>query len=412
MKSFIQKAVVVLIVVAYAGHGVLWAQTNGQLYFVTGLATPKHPIQVPSSVFAVDSIRQITTKVTDLVDDSKGSDFVIVDHDLRIVVIGSPNVRPTRLVIIGMDAPARVRSIPIAYEGSLIESFLFKAPERVLQALFTSSSNRRKLVGVDLRDGTAHELLWDDYRFVRTEGFWSPGDLHGYLSAFPKDGRVHIYPTFGSAELGVQLPANFTSQPGESFLLDVNNDDMIVIGRYRKDQSVGDGGVHVLAVYDKKGQTWQDVTVAGAGASVRGFGPWLAVGRAERKRPAPKGPFEVDPRIERESPGRVFRNTVVNPKGREREQTSVDGLFKEVPFYFPGELHLYNVRSRKTYTIRTDQGDSEVLLVDADTVYYRVNDTLYKAAIGNDAIEDRIKIVTDDNVPLAHWLFFGPHVAQ
>ncbi len=379
MKSFIQKAVVVLIVVAYAGHGVLWAQTNGQLYFVRGLATPKHPIQVPSSVFAVDSIRQITTKVTDLVDDSKGSDFVIVDHDLRIVVIGSPNVRPTRLVIIGMDAPARVRSIPIAYEGSLIESFLFKAPERVLQALFTSSSNRRKLVGVDLRDGTAHELLWDD---------------------------------FGSAELGVQLPANFTSQPGDSFLLDVNNDDMIVIGRYRKDQSVGDGGVHVLAVYDKKGQTWQDVTVAGAGASVRGFGPWLAVGRAERKRPAPKGPFEVDPRIERESPGRVFRNTVVNPKGREREQTSVDGLFKEVPFYFPGELHLYNVRSRKTYTIRTDQGDSEVLLVDADTVYYRVNDTLYKAAIGNDAIEDRIKIVTDDNVPLAHWLFFGPHVAQ
>ena len=160
MMSFIQKAVVVLIVVAYPGQGVLWAQTNGQLYFVTGLATPKHPIQVPSSVFAVDSIRQITTKVTDLVDDSKGSDFVIVDHDLRIVVIGSPNVRPTRLVIIGMDAPARVRSIPIAYEGSLIESFLFKAPERVLQALFTSSSNRRKLVGVDLRDGTAHELLW------------------------------------------------------------------------------------------------------------------------------------------------------------------------------------------------------------------------------------------------------------
>ena len=70
------------------------------------------------------------------------------------------------------------------------------------------------------------------------------------------------------------------------------------------------------------------------------------------------------------------------------------------------------MRSRKTYTIRTDQGDSEVLLVDADTVYYRVNDTLYKAAIRNDAIEDRIKIVTDDNVPLAHWLFFGPHVAQ
>jgi hypothetical protein len=54
-----------------------------------------------------------------------------------------------------------------------------------------------------------------------------------------------------------------------------------------------------------------------------------------------------------------------------------------------GELSLFNIRTDKKYTIDTGQGDSEILLIDGETVYYRVNDSVYKARIGAAAINAR-----------------------
>jgi hypothetical protein len=85
-------------------------------------------------------------------------------------------------------------------------------------------------------------------------------------------------------------------------------------------------------------------------------------------------------------------------------------MFQFVPFQFPGELYLYNIQSHRKYTIKTGQGDSEILLVDGDTVYYRVrvNDTLYKARLGATAVDDPVKMATGSDVQLAHWAFLGP----
>ncbi len=85
MKRFLLvRKIVVTVMFVICACVASWAQARGQLYFVTGLATPKYTIQVPSSVFAVNPAIQISTKVTDLVDHSQGSDFVVVDHDHRV----------------------------------------------------------------------------------------------------------------------------------------------------------------------------------------------------------------------------------------------------------------------------------------------------------------------------------------
>src|SRR5205823_12826817 len=102
---------------------------------------------------------------------------------------------------------------------------------------------------------------------------------------------------------------------------------------------------------------------------------------------------------------------IVNPKAKEKERVPLDHLFQTVPFQFTGRLHLYNIRSRQQYSMQTGQGDSEILLVDGNTVYYRVNDSLYRATIGQTAIGAPVKIVTDSSIQLAHWAFFGPAVA-
>jgi hypothetical protein len=78
---------------------------------------------------------------------------------------------------------------------------------------------------------------------------------------------------------------------------------------------------------------------------------------------------------------------------------------EEIGDYFPGIIHPYDVRSGRRYRIDTGQGDTEVLLVYGNAIYYRVNDTLYRADIGQSAIQNPIQIARDPNVQLAHWAF-------
>jgi hypothetical protein len=121
---------------------------------------------------------------------------------------------------------------------------------------------------------------------------------------------------------------------------------------------------------------------------------------------------EPHPETERESPGSVFRRNVVNSTSSDKFRVTIDSRFQDSAFYFSGDLTLYNIDSQREYTIKTGQGDSEILLVQDDTVYYRVNDTLYKAQIGQTKIGDPQRILQDDLVQLSHWAFIGPSLTK
>ena len=90
-------------------------------------------------------------------------------------------------------------------------------------------------------------------------------------------------------------------------------------------------------------------------------------------------------------------------KQEELKEGLVAWRFKN--FYSPGILILYNVNTRKKYTIETNQGDSEVLLVENNTVYYRSNRSIYKAEIGEKEIKKGTLLVENDIVPDIHWAF-------
>jgi hypothetical protein len=75
------------------------------------------------------------------------------------------------------------------------------------------------------------------------------------------------------------------------------------------------------------------------------------------------------------------------------------------PRVFSGRLHLYNIETERVFTIETKQGDSEILLVENDTVYYRVTDRLYSAPITSKGIEAAHLIAKDDIIRDSHWAF-------
>ncbi len=71
-------------------------------------------------------------------------------------------------------------------------------------------------------------------------------------------------------------------------------------------------------------------------------------------------------------------------------------VFDSSRFIFPGRLYLYDVATERLYTIATNQGDSEILLVEDGVVYYRVSDRLYSATITGKDLSPGHLLATSD----------------
>ena len=80
-------------------------------------------------------------------------------------------------------------------------------------------------------------------------------------------------------------------------------------------------------------------------------------------------------------------------------------LLKVKKVYSPGLLYLYNIQTQQEYYLETGQGDSEVLLIEDETVYFRENNVIYFATIDEDQIVGKAELVRDPMVYDVHWLF-------
>ncbi len=70
-----------------------------------------------------------------------------------------------------------------------------------------------------------------------------------------------------------------------------------------------------------------------------------------------------------------------------------------------GVLRLYEASTGRRDTIETKQADSETLLVEGQTVYYRVSDRLYVARLGAKSMESARLLATSELIRDAHWAF-------
>jgi hypothetical protein len=382
---------------------------------VTGLADIN--LQIASRVFRLEEEKRQLTPLTTLVDDA-GAAFIIADHQRRLLAVITPNDAPAVAVVINMDTPALVRKIPIIIQGSLLQTSMLNPSEGTTILAFGAFDPDRggySLTGVNLlpedTDPIQRSLRVEDYRFIRREGWWSPGDDKSTFTIFMKaqDGRAITRQGTGSiVDMDIPFPQRFEAETDQTFTLDVSNDDMTVIGRVRErgKGTTGPVGVTRLSIYDKESKEWHDVAFEGGGTSIRSFDSWLALNQAVVKLDLSKSVVERTGN-ELQSPGSAVRRGLLNPKALEREQIELDSLYQQSPFYFPGAMHLYNIRSRRKLTINTGDGDSEILTVDGTRVYYRVADSLYRAEIGERSLENVVELLRDPQIQLAHWAFLS-----
>ena len=409
---------VVTVAIASAG---LTAQSRRHLYLVTGFHFDQGPLKVGSKLLRVDLAERTLKPAADLVDASQGVFSVHADHDRRILAIMRSDP-PRDVIVLSMDTPDMPRIIPVKFgePTTFFTPNLIAAPGGgpIILMRSTTGSGPIALTGIDLRakDPASAQTIrpWEDYRFVRTEGTWAPADFPNgeSIQLIPQDGglitrfsRSISQGNLADIDMGISIPGNLSPPANQGLFLAVNNDDMFVIdqGKTRGSGPPRPAGIVHLIVYDKRARNWSAVEFDKGGSSVRAFASWIVINEAEFIYGS--GPVSIVPG-KRDSPGKEFRQRILGSQGR--IEARLDMLFSEGLLYFPGIMHLYDIKSKKKYTIKTGQGDSEILLVDGATVYYRVNDTLYRNEIGKSALGAPVEILKNTEVQLAHWAFLGP----
>ena len=92
-------------------------------------------------------------------------------------------------------------------------------------------------------------------------------------------------------------------------------------------------------------------------------------------------------------------------KGNRETGPDLASRMADQEFTLPGTLRLYDVDTEKMFTIATNQGDSEILLVEGGVVYWRAANRLYSAPITDSGIGAQRLLATDEAIRDAHYAF-------
>lgn len=373
------------------------------LYFIAACPYQIGDLRFPADLY---TIRDRTLEpVTNLVPQDRGTWFVHPYHDENLVVLcETPSWEQERVafVLVKTDSPwtSKVIELSLCPGCSLLRCHLFESAARglTLGCKVAQKGNVYELRGLMLDDGAQETLPWEIYRTAVISGMVGggmEGDDYSYVAG-DEEGRLAI-PIDGNRSIasGFTLPKELGVKQREAILICVNNRTVLaIIAASQQSASPPGIGKSKYYVFRKKDRQWDSAVVDGARTYVRGFGNWLVGAVADVERPAP-------------SPGGELRRKSFTTTG-----IPADWRFKNAGFYCPGILFLYNAITRKKILIPTGQGDSEVLLVDGETVYYRINESIYGARIGQHGVEEANMIAKDPVVADIHWAFWGPKKAQ
>ena len=145
-------------------------------------------------------------------------------------------------------------------------------------------------------------------------------------------------------------------------------------------------------VHNRLTNSWSTVELPGNGDSQRLTEDWLA---ATQVTLAPHN---------RTNPG---RNGERSDRTRELPNVKQEySLGLGANNLIPGRLILRNLQDARQFAINTGKEDSEVLAVKADTVFYRIDDSIFAAKITSEGIDRPALVVKDEDVPEIHWAFW------
>jgi len=262
------------------------------------------------------------------------------------------------------------------------------------------------LWGIEISNLRVKKLVPENFKNVEIVG--NPGTC---LLAFdglavytnPQNGELRIPETIDISKrpiFPIQLPKEFQPQKTERRPIVINNSSAFVFSAYNSQTSKIDIGFTDLTILDKSANVWFKQRIKGnADIMIRSFNNWVAgTVCADNKVFDKEG--RITDKIKRVSPGKEKRRKKMTKTG-----IPADYRFDYLGYYSSGILYLLNVSTRDYIEWNTGQGDSEILLVENNTVYYRVNDEIYEAVVEGKKLGKAQLLIKHEMVPDIHWAF-------
>jgi hypothetical protein len=392
-----------------------------RLYLISG--TPTSGESLPARLYSVDAGSAGAVKLVS--DIASGLSCILVDYEKQVLVVASPDIEPADFSIINMKTPQTkdVRHTPSDPEKRAVgRVFLLDIPERgmgvalalvkVTPPATVEPASSLTFIGLNSSEPPV-TMPFDNLKYTRFSGF--PGGAitmsQCEVSVRGDPLRVLLGKTTGTGT-GIPRPPYLGQRdPNDSYMLIANDSARTVI---RPLQPAEPGVIDVL---NKTTNEWRRVPIPFSVATMRTFGHWLAA--IESRAPATgvqaKGktitvkPSDLE--ALKESPGTAKRQSEeITPGYRREPGTTVDDLFQMAQFrgeIFTGELLAHNLDTGAEVRISTGSGDSEILFVNDDAIYYRVDDALYRRQITGSSPGDAVKLAEGPEIVQVHWAFLN-----
>lgn len=236
---------------------------------------------------------------------------------------------------------------------------------------------------------------WKQYSQLRTEGeIGGPERMASLICTL--DGDHVAMSIFDQHIIVDNVPAALRdTQRATGCFIEGASDRFLVLGVAYLDIPLSVTGTFSedLFVHDQSRNLWNQTHIEGMPPDYRLFGSWLAQ-TIEQANPQ----HQIGPGRENERNLRTDRL----PDVQALYTWGIDRRLLR-----PGILVLQNLDDARKLRIETGQEDSEILWAGADSVVYRVNDTIYQAKIVGDKFDSPVQLVKDDDVPEVHWIFWA-----
>lgn len=389
-----------------------------QLYFI--VAHPFYDAEpFPSFLFrlnaankSLDTIQQLSTNKEAL----REVKYYPEHKKIIIVKDGWFRTKNTHKVVqvLGMDTPHRLDSINLdSLEYSYINSWLFKPTSDKsifgIELYNSKLTKKRLLLGININNLEVTEFDPEKLKYAELSG-----NTGSCLLAFDgmsvytnsKNGELRIPESSDTAKrpvFPIQLPEEYQLHKKERRSIVINTSSAFALSLSNSGANNKNLGFSDFAILDKSSNFWFKKRIKGNyGGALRSYDEWI-VGTVYSNLNVFNEKGQLVETLKRESPGKSLRRQKSFKTGM-----PADYRFDYFGVYSPGILYLINVKTRDYIEWNTKQGDSEVLLVENNRVYYRVNDEIFEAPILNEKKLGKAKLlIKNEMVPDIHWAFLS-----
>ncbi len=176
----------------------------------------------------------------------------------------------------------------------------------------------------------------------------------------------------------------------------INNDLTLVLYLYEKENQT-EWNLLKFRIYDKIGKDWSFFKLETSIVNMKSFGRWLCGNYKIKEANKNKEDFSKEDWVKRKTQFGPSYKTLID----------TDESYK---FISKGNLYVFNMDNQNVIKWETGNGDSEILLIDNNTIYYRVTNKLFRVPIieGKRLGEPTI-LIEDNRVGDIHWAFISNH---